>query len=101
MRRHTSRRNRVRDLLLYVVIAILVVAMIGVYAVHEAKPGGARSLPLKGLGFVGTSAIVFGYAIRACRPFWRMHKFWLLLTVFFIVHLSLGVLVLTRVATVA
>jgi hypothetical protein len=46
------------------------------------------------------TALMFGYAIRACRGSWRRHKFWLLVTVFFTVHSGVGLFALTRVATV-
>jgi hypothetical protein len=93
--------SKARDWLFYVVIAILMVGMIGAFAVHEADTGGSQSLPLKWMGFVGTTAIVFGYAIRACRPWWKTPKFWLLLTLSFMAHVGLGVFVLTRIDRVA
>jgi hypothetical protein len=76
------------------------VAMIGAFAVHQADRSISSQLPLKWLGFVGTSAIVFGYAIRANRPFLRARKFWLFLFVFFLAHLGVGVLILARADTV-
>jgi hypothetical protein len=99
MRHHQARWRRVRDWLLYVVIAVLILAVVAAFAVHQARTGGSPDLPLKWIGFVGMTAIVFGYAIRACRRLWRTPKFWLLLTVFFVVHSGVGVFVL-RVATV-
>lgn len=95
------KKRKARDWLLYVVIAILIVGMIGAFAVHDADTGRSHSLPLKWLGFAGTTAIVFGYAIRACRRSWRMRRFWLLLGLFFAAHLGLGVFVLTTVDRVA
>jgi len=56
-------------------------------------------MPLKWLGFAGMTAIVFGYAIRACRRLWGRPKFWVFLGLFFAVHSGLGVLLLMRVAT--
>jgi hypothetical protein len=100
MRHHQSRLRRVRDWLLYVVIAVLIFAVVGAFAVHQAKTGGSPELPPKWLGFLGMTAIVFGYAIRACRRAWRKPKFWLLLTVFFIVHSGLGLFALTKVAVI-
>ena len=100
MRYHT-RKHRVRDLLLYVAIASLIVAVIAAAAVHDARTGQPPIFSVKWLGFVGTTAIVFGYAIRGCRRSWRRRKFWWLLAAFFIAHLCVGVLVLTRVDGVA
>jgi hypothetical protein len=99
--RRVMRSGRARDWLRYAVIAIVFVATIAAFAVHDADTGDSRGLPLEWLGFVGTTAIVFGYAIRACRRWWRMHKFWLLLTVFFIAHVGVGLFVLTKVDRVA
>ncbi len=100
MRHHNAKWRRVRDWLLYVVIAVLILAAAGAFGVYQAMSGGSPDLPLKWLGFVGMTAIVFGYAIHACRRSWRTHKFWLLLTTFFIVYSGLGVFVLTRVTSV-
>lgn len=99
--RHLAARSKVRDWLVYVVIAVLLVAVIAAFAVHDADTGRSQSLPLKWMGFVGTTLIVFGYAIRACRSWWKLRKFWLLLGVFFVTHLVLGVFVLTAVDRVA
>lgn len=93
----THRSDKLKDWLLYVVIAILIVGVIGAFAVHDADNGRSQGLPLKWMGFVGTTAVVFGYAIRACRRLWRMRKFWLLLTLFLMVHSGLGMFVLMRV----
>jgi hypothetical protein len=99
--RHPVEGGKVRDWILYVGIAILLVGMIAAFAVRDADAGRSRSLPLKWIGFVGTTAIVFGYAIRACRPSWRIRKFWYLLSLFLAAHLGLGVFVLTAVDRVA
>jgi hypothetical protein len=94
------RSRRIKDWLLYVGIAALITALVWMFAVHQAKTGGSPNLPLKWLGFAGMTAIVFGYAIRACRLSWGRERFWVLLGLFFVVHSGLGVLVLIRIATV-
>jgi Na+/melibiose symporter-like transporter len=96
-----ARWKRVRDWLLYVVIAAVVFAVVGVFAIHQAKTGGSPDLPLKWLGFVGITAIIFGYAILAYRRSWGRRQLWLLLTAFFIMHSGAGVFVLTRLTTVS
>jgi Na+/melibiose symporter-like transporter len=95
-----GRSGRIKDWLLYVVIAVLIVISVWMFAMHQARTGGSPNLPLKWLGFAGMTAIVFGYAIRACRRSWGKQKFWVLLGLFFAVHSGLGVFVLLRVPTV-
>jgi hypothetical protein len=83
-----------------VAIAVLITISVWMFAIHQARTGGSPNLPLKWLGFAGMTAIIFGYAIRACRRSWGKQKFWVLLGLFFAVHSGLGVFVLLRVATV-
>jgi hypothetical protein len=95
-----TRWGRIKDWVLYVAIAVLIVISVWMFAVHQAKTDGSPNLPLKWLGFAGMTAIVFGYAIRACRQAWRKEKFWLFLGIFFAVHCALGVLALLTVPTI-
>jgi hypothetical protein len=69
------------------------------FALYQARRGGSPNLPLKWLGFAGMTAIVFGYALRACRRQWRKQRFWLFLGLFFGCHTALGVFVLFRLST--
>ena len=89
-----TRSGRMKDLLLYVAIAVLMVISVSVFALHQARSGSSPNLPLKWLGFAGMTAIVFGYTIHACRRSWGNQKFWALLALFFVVHSGLGVFVL-------
>jgi Na+/melibiose symporter-like transporter len=95
-----TRSGRIKDWLLYVAIAVLIVISIWMFAMHQARTSGSPNLPLKWLGFGGMTAIVFGHAIRACRRLWGKQRFWLFLGLFFAVHSGLGVLVLLRVPVV-
>ena len=95
--RQRSKSTKTRDLLLYVSVAIAVVAAAWMYGVHQARTGGSPNLRLKWIGFGGMTAVVFGYAIRACRRSWGKQRFWVLLCIFFAVHSGLGVLILMRV----
>jgi hypothetical protein len=95
-----TRSGRIKDWLLYVGIAVLIAASAWMFAMHQARTGGSPNLPLKWMGFAGMTAIVFGYAIRACRRSWGKQKFWVLLSLFFAVHSGLGVFVLLRVPVV-
>jgi Na+/melibiose symporter-like transporter len=94
-----GRFGRIKDWLLYVAIAVLIVISVWMFAMHQARTGGSPNLPLKWLGFAGMTAIVFGYAIRASPRSWGKQKFWVLLGLFFAVHSGLGVFVLLRVPT--
>lgn len=100
MPQQTKSGGRIKDWLLYVAIAVLIVIWVWMFAMHQARTGGSPNLPLKWLGFAGMTAIVFGYAIRACRRSWGRQKFWLFLGLFFAVHSGLGVFVLLRVPVV-
>ncbi len=95
-----TRSGRIKEWLLYVAIAVLIVISVWMFAMHQARTGGSPNLPLKWLGFAGMTAIVFGYAIRACRQSWGKQKFWALLGLFFVVHSGLGVFFLLRVPVV-
>jgi cation transport ATPase len=95
-----KRSNGVKDWLLYVAIAFLIVILVWAFAFHQAKTGGSPKLPLKWLDFAAMTAVVFGYAIRACRRLWRKQKFWLVLAVFFAVHCICGVFALKQIEVV-
>jgi hypothetical protein len=86
--------------LLYTGIGVVILVTLTIFARYEAKTGGSPNLPLKWLGFGGLTAIVFGYAVRACRQFWKRQSFWWLLGGFCAAHFALGVCVLLKVQTV-
>ncbi len=90
-------RGRVKDFLLYCAIGVSLVALGGLYAVHQAKLGQTSGLPVKWLGLAIMTALVFGNAIRYSRHLWALSKFWGFLSVFLIAHLAVGVLFLSRV----
>ena len=94
----TSRGTK--DLVLYVAIAIILVIVVWIFSIHQARTGGSPNLPLKWIGFAGMTAIVFGYAIRTCRRLWGNQRFWLLLSLFLAVHSGVGVFVLATVSAV-
>lgn len=101
-RRRWPRRStgRVRDLVLYVVIAIGIVGSVLVYADLRHRNGGAPGLPLKWLGFVGNTVLMFGYVIHANRLRWRSSKFWTWLGALLSLHTVAAVAVLLRVSDV-
>ncbi|HET6841492.1 MAG TPA: hypothetical protein VFK06_07360 [Candidatus Angelobacter sp.] len=89
-----------KDWLLYVAIAVLIMVLVWMFEIHQARTGGSPHLPLKWLSFAGMTAVVFWQTLQSCRPLWEMRKFWILLGLFFTVHSVLGVLVLMRIRTV-
>ena len=62
-----TRSGRTRDWLLYVAIAVLILVLAGCSPCIKPGQAAPLNLPLKWLGFAGMTAIVFGYAIQACR----------------------------------
>jgi len=69
--------DRIRDLLLYVVIGVLCVAITFALAVYGTKKGEPTSpvlLNLLGLG--GVMTIVYIQAIYEYRKFWKSMRFW-------------------------
>lgn len=97
MSRQKTSLKRIKDWLSYLLIAFLVAISIWAFEMHQARNLRSPDLPLKWLGFAGMTAIVFGYAIRSCRPLWREQRFWTYLSIFFAVHAALGISVLSRV----
>jgi hypothetical protein len=89
-----TRPNKNRDYLVYGLIGCLLVLLVWVFAMHQAKTGGSPDLPLKWIGFVGMTSVVFGYTIRANRVSWKKPKFWTLLALFLVLHATGGGLLL-------
>jgi len=87
---------RVVDLLLYILIAIAVIASVFAYAVYQAKAGQHARLPLKWMAFGGLTLVVFGYTLRDYRGFWGRRPFWVAVGVSLLVHLALGLVVLRQ-----
>jgi hypothetical protein len=98
-RTHENRRL-VRDWLLYISIGIVVVlAAVGI-AVFEARNNIEPGLPLKWLGFIGASAIIFAYSLRSSREIWNRAYFWPVFVVILSLHAGIGVLLLSRLSRV-
>src|SRR5690242_20125545 len=96
--RFHSMRNR--DLVIYVGIAITVVMAMASFAIHQARTGAAPDLPLKWLGLIGLTAILFGYAIRNNRKNWSQPRFWGLVALLASVHFLLWIFLLIRIPVV-
>lgn len=89
-----------RDLLLYVVIAVGVLASAWMYGVHQAATSTTVELPVKWIGFAGMTVLMLWYIISAARRLWKIPTFWATLVVFGVVHLVAGILVLRNVGQV-
>jgi len=100
MPRRTTRWARIRDWLLYVAIAVLIVMAAWMFAMHQVRTGRSTDLPLKWLGFAGMTGINFGYAIQAGLRSRARRKFWVLLGLALAVHCGVGIFVLLRVDVV-
>src|SRR5947209_17514807 len=96
----TTKSGRIKDWLLYLFIAVLVVTSLWLFAIHQAQTGSSAGLPLKWMGFVGMSAIVFGGAIRDSRQLWTRRRFWISITIFLALHCGLWIILLLRAPVV-
>lgn len=94
---HRGRPGAVRDLLIYVAIGLGIALGLIVFAIHQAKTGGAPDLPLKWMGFGAESLVVFGYVLRRFRRRWQEARFWLLLSILAAAHFLLGYAILVRI----
>ncbi len=92
-----SAKSRLVDFALYVIIGMAVVAFAAVYAIYAVRVGGKGELPLKWIGLVGETAVLFGYGVRAMRPYWRNGRFWAGFLGFLTAHSVVYTLVLLRV----
>jgi cation transport ATPase len=92
----SKRSHRLRDFAVYVAISVCIVVLIGLLAVHQAKTGQKPGALLKWIGFAVMTLLIFWWAIRAYRPYWGNARFWRLLAVFALLHVVLGISILTR-----
>lgn len=99
MKRRTA-RHRGWDLLAYVGIALALIAVIAIVAVHDADAGISRELPLKWLGFAGLTAITFGYGVRDGIRKKAGARFWTVLAAYFVLRAGIWILILTQVEVV-
>ena len=88
------RTSRTRDLVLYFVIGIGVVAAALVLA-FNTKPGTEN--PAKWFGFGLFSLILIGVGMKEGRQFWHLRAFWMGFGLVFMVHLLVFVPLLRSV----
>ena len=87
-------RGCLKDVLLYIAIAVSLVTLLLLYAIHQGRARQTSGLPLKWFGFAIMTALVFGNAIFRSNPAWDRSKFWKLLAVFSVLHFGLGFAIL-------
>lgn len=87
--------KRVRDFALYSAIALAFCLSIIWYSFTNNE-GGAELIG-KWVGLSGTTAILFGYAIKSHRHCISLPSFWLIIMMLLAVHLSLFVVILVNV----
>jgi hypothetical protein len=97
---HSAASGRMKDFILYLIIAISVVAVIGLYGFYQGKSGHTSGLPVKWLGFAIMTVFVFGNTIRYSGRLRSLRKFWVLLGIFSAVHLAFGFIILSRISKV-
>jgi len=87
---------KIRDVLLYCAIGILVAAAAILSGIYRARAGLPLGLPAKWLGFAIMTGLVFLNGIRSYRDSWRRRRYWTLLALFSIIHFEVGFIVLSR-----
>jgi hypothetical protein len=91
-----NRSHRVRDFFLYIVIGVAVAALAILLGAHQAKTGQRPDLTFKWIAFALNTAFVFGSSVRATRPWLKKPKLWVVLTILFLLHGTIGALVISR-----
>jgi hypothetical protein len=97
MTQETHKDHKLRDLLLYCVIGILVsFAAVGI-GFYQAKKGLSPGGGTKWIGFAIMTLLLFLNLIRSRQKLWNQHRFWLLLTGFAIAHLTAGIALVSHI----
>src|SRR6266550_4768616 len=101
MAEHQDRSHRLRDFLVYIAVGTSIAVLAVTLGVYQAKTGDKPEVLLKWVGFAIMTMLVFLWAIRTYRPFWKNGRFWRLLGLFATIHfvLGIGILVRTTVAS--
>jgi hypothetical protein len=87
--------RRALDFAIYILIALTLVGLVIWGADHYPSVDANRFG--KWLALVGNTAVLFGYAIKSGREFWRRRAFWLVISVFLASHLLVFSLILSSV----
>ena len=89
-----------RDLLFYVAIALLLVGLLLLYALHQVSLGQTAGLPTKWVGYSIMTVLIFLNALRSHRSSWGEARFWILLAPFSALHFGVGIFVVSRLGKV-
>src|SRR3954468_5057204 len=84
--------RRIRDLAIYLLIAIAVAVAIVWYA-YKSDGTGNESISRWG-GLIVNTAILYGYVLKESRPFWHAWGFWLALIAVLSLHTIVFIVIL-------
>lgn len=87
--------RRIRDLALYLLIAVAVALAIVWYA-YKSDGTGNESISRWG-GLIVNTAILYGYVLKESRPFWHAWGFWLALIAGLGLHTVVFIVILQHV----
>lgn len=91
---HQKKKRRALDFVLYVVIALGLIAVGFTYVTY----GPVGWMPaLRWWGLAGETAVVFGYTAKSLRPYWRIWRYWAGFVGLLAAHLVVLAVVLLRV----
>jgi hypothetical protein len=86
--------TQLRDLALYILIALAIGAAAYLYAI-----GVTPSLPVNSvwIGLCLNTMVVFGFVVKRCRRYWRVQRFWWTTLGLLLAHLAIYIVSLSRV----
>jgi drug/metabolite transporter (DMT)-like permease len=88
-------RTLIRDLVTYVAIGLLLLAIVAALAIHAANKGEPLdSFTLNWLCFGGVMAIVYVTATYQHRSFWKSRRFWAGIAAASFLEIGVGILAL-------
>ena len=90
-----SSSGRIRDLALYLLIAVAVALGI-IWFAYRSTGTGDESISRWG-GLIVNTAILYGYVLKEGRPFWHAWAFWLAFVAVLGLHLAVFIVILQRV----
>ncbi len=91
-RKPFSSVGRVRDLALYLLIAVAIALGI-VWFAYRSTGTGDESISRWG-GLIVNTAILYGYVLKESRPFWHAWGFWLALIAVLGIHTAVFIVIL-------
>jgi len=94
-RKRASTPRRIRDLALYLLIAVAVALGI-VWFAYRSDGGQHESISRWG-GLIVNTAILYGYVLKESRPFWHAWAFWLPWIAVLGLHMGAFIIILKHV----